>query len=189
MPRAIARREQPELAPFQQATLFDFRITPTGLVADINGAVPSYEQWRQLGSFLRFMEGSIAWLIGDWVAFGEAHYEERMSQALDATEWEPKTVQQYAWVADRVPRANRDADLSFSHHREVADLRPREQKVWLQRAKAEGWNVQTLRRNLNTEKHPDVEPIFWLVIGCKTETERDALQKQWERKGRQVRVP
>src|SRR5687767_11563397 len=46
----------------------DFQFTPTGLIAPENF---SEEVWKQIGILLFKLEGSIQWLIGDWLAYGE----------------------------------------------------------------------------------------------------------------------
>src|SRR5215218_5351396 len=94
-----------------------FELTPTGIIA--NGE-PDFVEWEALGCFLQVVEGAIQWWIGDWMNYGEGAYGEKSSQAVDATGVQPETIAQYAYVARQVSHADRDPQLSFSHHREVA---------------------------------------------------------------------
>jgi hypothetical protein len=53
-----------------------------------------------------------------------------------------------AYVAGRFARERRRAELSFSHHAEVAALAPDEQEVWLERAQASGLSARASQREL-----------------------------------------
>jgi hypothetical protein len=57
-------------------------------------------------------------------------------------------VRDLAYVAGNVPPAIRDPELSFSHHRVVAKLLPKDQEIWLKRARTRGWSVHELREQL-----------------------------------------
>jgi hypothetical protein len=57
-----------------------------------------------------------------------------------------------AYVAGRFARERRRAELSFSHHAEVAALAPDEQEVWLERAQASGLSARASRRELRNAR-------------------------------------
>ena len=137
---------------------------------------------------LRWFEGSLPWLIGAWVAYGEAHFGERASQAVDATGWKLATIKQCVWVHEQVPESRREPALSWSHHREIADLAPAAQRSWLRKAKDQDLSVDALRRAINHAKHPDAVDC-WLLVRCTNEADREALAAKLEAEGRSVRRP
>jgi ADP-ribose pyrophosphatase YjhB (NUDIX family) len=173
--------------------LFGFSLSKTGITV-AGGKKPSIENYQHLGEWLAQSEKSIQWWIGDWVRLGEELYSERASQAVSETGLELKTIQQYAYVADRVAPSRRDPALSFSHHREVADLKPVDQSKWLAKAKNGdtngAWSVQTLRVKLNESKKADGdETTCWLLVSCKSLKDREQLKGLLESDGRSTRIP
>lgn len=163
-----------------------FVLTPQELRPAEHGI--AYETWAAVGETLRRMEGAIQFWIADWLLYGESAYGESCSQAIDACDWNEGTLTQYAWVAERVPATRRHPLLTFSHHREVADLPEREQVTWLTRA-AEGddghrWSVNRLRRELNASKRGKTE--VWLSVACAHEMDRDELASRLAAEGRKV---
>lgn len=170
---------------FEEATLFHFRLTRTGL-RPAEGRAPTRREWEQLGEYLSWMHGAIDWLIGDWVAYGEAHFGEKAAQAIDATGWDLDTIKQKTRVSLQVPPSQREAALSWSHHREVADLTPADQTRALEKAKSEGMTSGALRTHLRKTKPTET---CWLVVGCKNEQDRERLQKRLEQEGRACKIP
>lgn len=155
----------------------------------------SFEEWQAVGDWLRVLEKSVSWWIADWVRYGEMTYEEQSAQALSAREgeaaqatgWTPETIKQYSRIAAQVPPTSRDPDLTFSHHREVADLPPADQQVWLKRAKDEDWSCTRLRGELRTALKPEAR--CWLLVACKDAADRDTLMDSLRMAGREVKVP
>lgn len=126
-----------------------FAITRTGL--EIRDDL-SFEEWRSLAP--RFSEAvkCAAFLIGDWLVYGEDHFrgQERLpgfeneiavpgrvgsdlyDAALAATGLDRTTLHAYAYVSRQVPRSLRNEELSWEHHKAVAKLEEPDQKRWLQ---------------------------------------------------------
>lgn len=172
----------------QNLHLNKFELTPTAIVA--NGR-PSFDEWEAVGCFLQVIERAHQWWIGDWMNYGEQFYGEKSAQAVDATGLQPDTITQYAWVARQVPLERRDPELSFSHHREVADLPAGEQNAWLKQAR-EGtdgakWSVDKLRREINTAKRPDQQE-YWLLVRCIGKQDLATMTERLQREGRTVKV-
>jgi hypothetical protein len=174
-------------ATFHEVALFNFQLTRTGLRPLRETKPPSRQDWELLGDYLSWMEGSLEWLIGDWVTYGESHFADKAAQVIDATGWDLNTVKQKARVSQQVPPARRDPDLTWSHHREVADLKPAEQEKALAKAKREEMSVAELRHHLR--KSGATEATCWLVVSCKSETDREKLQKRLELEGRACKIP
>ena len=122
---------------------------PTGLVLPEN--LP-FDKWQELIGTLKGMIGGVPWWTGDLVNFGERKYGERYSQAMDELGLKYDRLANYAWVASKVEPSTRVENLSWSHHREVADLEPDEQRGWLQRAQDEDLTANALRKAIIGEE-------------------------------------
>lgn len=122
-----------------------FSIVPLGLVILNNGLETDYDVWLNYGRKLYQDYKAIQWAIGDWLNYGEAHYGETYTQALEIfPEHAYQTMANYKYVASRVEFSRRRETLSWSHHAEVAALSPREQTRWLKQADSESWTKAEL---------------------------------------------
>jgi hypothetical protein len=112
-----------------------------------------YDEWETLGGRLGRLHSGIQWWLGDWFAFGEARFRdgEMYEQALEETGRSVGGLYNLKWVAEKVPPQVRRADLSWSHHREVAKLPPEDQAAWLARASEGRWSVDLLRSTVRAE--------------------------------------
>lgn len=114
-----------------------------GAVTDTALVLPpdlSYPEWEEAGRRLQRWEKSLQWWIGDWLVYGEDHFPDRYSQALEATEYAYRTLANCAYVARAIPGPSRRRELTFSHHSEVASLPAAERELVLDQAESEGWN-------------------------------------------------
>jgi len=104
-----------------------------------------YEQWEAIGERLRFMRDGVQWWLGDWVNYGEPKYGEKYAQALEATDYEYRTLIQFAYVAQHVQMWVRNHNLSWAHHKAVASLDSEDQAQLLAEAEREHWTWRQLR--------------------------------------------
>lgn len=107
-----------------------------------------FERWLSIGRQLSAVSTSLAWCLGDWLAFGEKAYAGRYRQAIEQTSLDYQTLRNYAWVARRFTISRRRDTLSFGHHAEVAALPGPEQDFWLRKAEEHRWPVKQLRRQV-----------------------------------------
>jgi hypothetical protein len=144
----------------------------------------SYEEAEALGRFLGAIRDWTAFAIGDWLRFVEAAFPDRVSQMVEATGRAYRTLENYRWVAGRIPiERRRTPTLSFSHHREVAKLDPPEQERWLDRAAEQGLTSETLRAERMAEERGEI---------LERVTLREAAQRVWstaQRNGPGYTVP
>jgi hypothetical protein len=88
-------------------------------------------------------------LLGDALNFGELHFSEEAANAIDATRKQMqltvKTIENYAWIAGKVPPENRHELLSFAHHESVARLDSTQQRELLDEAEREALPVSKLK--------------------------------------------
>lgn len=157
-----------------------FRITASGL--DVIGE-PDFDTCHALWESLRSLERGIQFAIGDAAKYIREHFGEKADQIITAaTGWSHETVRAYEWTAEKVPHNVRHMEsLTYSHHQAVAKQPPREQAKWLGKASEGEWSVAKLKSEM---KHADAtEVVYWLVVKCKNEDDREKLQKRLESQG------
>lgn len=127
------------------------QISRTGLQVS---AELSFTEWEAMAERFGAAMSSAAFVIGDWLVYGEDHFRRQgrlggMNQeiapsrrvsgeiyeaALRLTGLDRTTLATYAYVARRVPPSLRSEGLSWEHHKSVAKLEPHDQSKWLQLA-------------------------------------------------------
>lgn len=143
---------------------------------DLNNGL-SYEQWENIGQLINRISKSIMWWLGDWLNYGEANYGEKYTQAVDATGRSYQTLANAGYVAKYVETSRRRESLSWSHHAEVASLKPDEQSDWLDRAEIEGMTSKELRENIKGNGRPENEKSMMLTCPyCKKSWEEVLLK-------------
>lgn len=120
-----------------------FVLTPTGLAIDGDMTLPD---WQELGHFLKMMDDSMQWLVGDFIAHGEILGYGDQKKIADDFGFKYGTVRVYASVARNVNLLIRINSLTFAHHQLVAGIKDeRKQVYWLQEADKHEWSVSQLR--------------------------------------------
>lgn len=135
----------------------DPKITITRIGLQVTADL-SFEEWQSMASRFGAAMSSAAFVIGDWLVYGEDHFRgqkrlpgfeddsissrrvssEIYDEALRLTGLDRSTLVTYAYVARRVPASLRNEQLSWEHHKAVAKLKEEDQQRWLQIAEAEG---------------------------------------------------
>lgn len=114
-----------------ELVLAGFTLSPTALIPD---GSPSFEDWDRVGHILRYFHTGMQFWLGDWMNYGEQSYGEKYSQALKDTDYELKTLQTYAWVANKVKPAQRVEAIPFGYYvNGLAALDEGDQKRWVDR--------------------------------------------------------
>lgn len=123
-----------------------FVITPNGL--DLQGE-PVQADWQQVGSYLFQMQGSIQWLIGDWLIYGEKLKWGDIKKIAEENEYNYTSLRMYAHVSRSLfIRIN---NLSWNHHLLVASKTGEEQEAMLQYALDNRLSVAAFREWLKGE--------------------------------------
>ena len=107
-----------------------------------------FEAWLDIGRQLSTAATSMAWCLGDWLAYGQKTYEGRYREAVERTGLDYQTLRNYAWIARRFEMPRRRETLSFGHHAELASLPEPEQDFWLRKAEQLSWSTSQLRREV-----------------------------------------
>ena len=147
---------------FENALTIDsatVRATETGLCFD--GDL-SFEEWRDVGRKVGRVARTSLFLVGDWLAYGEARWNggerfekmpgeqsARYIEAMQETGLELRTLMDAAYVARSVPYAERRPQLTFEHHKAVASLKSEDERgEWLEKADKQGLSTRRLRRSI-----------------------------------------
>ena len=127
------------------AALTNAALTPLGL--EVKTPL-TLAEWRDIGLRIAAAMRSAAFVIGDWLVYGEGRNgqmtlfadipeSDRVShrlydEAVLLTGIDATTLHHYAYVARRVPRSLRNEHISWDHHRKVAKLRDEaDKRRWL----------------------------------------------------------
>ncbi|MCU0466819.1 MAG: hypothetical protein MUF38_19915 [Anaerolineae bacterium] len=136
----------------------DVKLTRVGLVFPVDGM-------RQDTALLLLdmalnLEGSIQWIVGDLLAYGDSQkWGEFYKAAMEKYQRQYFTVADYKYVCSSVDFSVRTENLTFGHHKLVASLPAYEQREWLDRAVAEGWSVAAMRTAMR-EKREKLTPTL-----------------------------
>jgi hypothetical protein len=132
-----------------------FKLTEIGL--EISGN-PDIEDIMDYAQTLKVLDGtSRQFAIGDLIASNWGRHEQG-KRKLIAQIWPEQaiaTLDQWARISRKVEFCTRVQNLSFTHHREVADLKPQEQSDWLQWAIDNKSSVHKLRLEIAESKKND----------------------------------
>lgn len=138
-----------------------------GVISDVSLELPedlSYDHYEALGMALADKHRRSAWLLGDWVNYGESRYGQKYHQAAELTGYAEDTLRQWASVANRVAPPQRVPGISHSIHADIAPLPPVQQREWLEKVAVNGWKREELRGNLRAvglrEERPRVTPAL-----------------------------
>ncbi len=178
--------EREQVTEIEELQQFSVDRTDTALV--ISGELP-YELWVEQGKELNRIGGAIMWWLGDWWAFGEKKYGERVT-AIKELDWEFRTCHNAGMVSRKFQSDRRRSLLTWQHHAEVAALNTDEQEDFLSRWEEEPPTIKAARTEvktykLNKKNQPgitagDVEPSgpgwhqlgpHWLYCGDSTDPE------------------
>ena len=135
---------------------FDYRLTGIGL--DPQALSGRRADWERLGRLLFRFDRSMQWLIGDWLLQGEDKKWGEHEEIAAELGLQVKTLYDYRYVARHVDFSVRTENLSFGHHKLVAQLAPALQRHWLQMAAAgdrdpasgaaRQWSISRLRKEM-----------------------------------------
>jgi hypothetical protein len=114
------------------------------------------DQWVAIGTTLGKSDSSLRWWIADWWVYGDHRYGDRKALAVTGVFGLAfETLMDYGTVSRNVKASNRFEALSFTHHIQVAALRPAKQKRYLTRALESGWSVSELKKQIAADSGSD----------------------------------
>ncbi len=135
---------------------YGFELTATGLLPTME---PTFKQWQSCGLALRDewrhvsrRATQIQFAIGDWLVYGENHYQDEVWNTLDPNDYAYETVRNFMSTARSVAPSRRRDDLPYSHHVVIAPLPPETQTLWLDIAQKEHLSVGALTERVKASK-------------------------------------
>lgn len=132
----------------------NFELHETQLVIPDN---TSETDWTEIGVMLLRMQGTVQWLLGDWLVYGmEQGWDDTYDKIKEIFGYEVESLWTYASVCRKVPALTRVKELSFSHHRAVTkfDNNPEIQQEWLSKAYKNSWSAKELISQIREAENP-----------------------------------
>jgi hypothetical protein len=115
--------------------------------------------WVHVGQKLLRADQVMQWWIGDWAQFGAGNPDKegwRKKGALiefcKANRVDYSNVRNKSYVSGAVHLSLRRDNVRWSFFQEIAPLRPREQKEWLEKAVSQELTVSNLRQQIRISK-------------------------------------
>jgi hypothetical protein len=139
---------------------------------------PSLWSWECAGEQLLTFADSSTWWIADWLAYGEAAFQDRYREAIKKTSLHYQTLRNYVWVARQFELSRRRDNLSFCHHAEVAALDRPEQEFWLRKAEELAWSRNQLREQVRASLRERRSQLTSVPDGGGSPAERQRLVHQ-----------
>jgi len=130
-----------------------FQATASGLI--ITGD-PIYEQWAAYGQgVLMRAQDALDWNFADWLIWGESHYPDIYTQAIDLTGRSYGYVRNIKSVGKAIPPSRRPDNMPLSIAAAVVSIENIEkQDELLQKASSEGWTRAILRQAVRDLRPP-----------------------------------
>lgn len=132
-------------------TVGPFVASPTGLT--IKGRV-SLREWASYVQGVSGIHTRVQWVLADLLLYGEENFGDSAYEVLsECTRFSIGTLRNFRWVGSRFPPEDRDSELSFYEHQEVARLETREQRQdMLWRIHDEGLSQHEIREQVGELK-------------------------------------
>lgn len=108
-----------------------------------NGA--SLEDFIEAGRSIKRVVETVGFMLGDWANALKEQHPQQYDLALESVGVDRRSAQRSAHVAKAFPKALRNEQLSFDHHRAVLALPRPEQLDLLKQAGDKHWKPQELK--------------------------------------------
>lgn len=105
------------------------------------------QDWAEIGRQLLRADQMMQWWIGDWAAFGDKKFG-ALKEFCEINGFNYGTAKNLGWVARSIHLSLRRDHLQFSYYPEVAALKPKDQKRFLELAESKRLAVSELRREI-----------------------------------------
>lgn len=113
----------------------------------------------RIGSRLKELNGSVMWLLGDWLAYGHANYAKEQwggrsptglyEQLSLETGYSISTLKNAKYLCSNLDSSRRRDNLTFSHALEIVSMAPKEEVTeWIDKVTTEPVTVKKLREQL-----------------------------------------
>ncbi len=148
-----------------------FHLHETGLTPI---GAPSFEEWLECGRFIRHAEQSVHFWIGDWLAYGEAHFKEDYEEAIALTGYTYHTLRRDKYMAERIPLERRRSTVDVALHHVLQSGTDSGRKLYQQSSNQRNksylpWRCAHNSANASERKcgHGDVLPALLGIAGLR----------------------
>jgi len=114
------------------------------------------DEWKHVFNSLKLIEGCVQFWIGDCLKYREQKWG-MYDDVAEETGYDKDTLKNIRIVSEQVKPALRNADLSFSHHKEVAPLTTEKQEQFQKKAVEEKLTVRELRKEIQQDKFAELQ--------------------------------
>lgn len=112
------------------------------------------DQWGNVFSALKTIEGCVQFWIGDALKYREQHWG-MYEDVAEESGYDKQTLKNIKSISENVPSTVRNPELSFTHHAEVSKLDHGQQEEYLQKAVDEKWTVRDLREAIKSDERKE----------------------------------
>lgn len=81
------------------------------------------EDWLRVGTLLQGIDVGYQWWVGDWLAFGEDKFADKVAQGVSMTGRAENTLRQWAWTANRFAPEERKYEVPFGVYHAMARVK------------------------------------------------------------------
>lgn len=112
--------------------------------------ITTVDDWREYGKRINKADGSLNWIMGDWLLAHQKEWGKMYDEAQELTGWK------YGQLADCKNTANhfseRSLKLEWSHHYKIYKLDKDNSDYWLSQAEVNNWSVRELTEAIKLSK-------------------------------------
>jgi hypothetical protein len=113
---------------------------------------PSFEQWLEVGRFIKKAAHASTLWLGDWINYGKIKYGGKYERALQETGLDYGTLKNAAYTARNIELSDRSDNLSYKHHELVASLPKNQQQQLLREAERKKYSTRELQQRIQDLK-------------------------------------
>lgn len=140
----------------------------------------SRDEWINVGRSLGRVAQGVQWILGDWLNYGVDHgyiQRDKYDLASELVGMSKEALYVCAWVARSIEPKDRRPELTFTHHKQIASLKPSiERSALLQVAAETQMSSRDLYALSNTIVAPTVEDeVASPNLGGQLEIQRRSL--------------
>lgn len=119
---------------------------------------PTPAQWQSAYIFAEACGRAADYWLGDLLAYVESRedWKDKLDQIKGVTGLAHQTLLNRTWISKHVADPERAIAPSIGHADVVAAMDTAHQRIWLEKAKSEGWTVSELRNQVRASKRRDV---------------------------------
>ncbi len=134
-----------EISLFENDTLIGWT-APTDLTS---------EQWGDFGQRIKQAEGSLNWIVGDWLLAHRGEWGDIYTEAMELTDWTWDKLKDCKMVSSSFNLETRVSKLSWTTHREIAKRGGDSKQAYLEQASAEGLSSRQAIAMIEASKKPE----------------------------------